>query len=230
MSIASPFGRDSYSPTMACKRQLSKFFWFVLFPILLGLTLVVVCNLWIVLSTHGRVYASTEQIEAHPIGLVLGTSKKVAPDTPNQHFQNRLSAAAKLFQEGKVKQLLVSGYRDSRYYDETEDMIDALKKLGVPEESILSDDKGARTLDSVERAKSIFGFDRFVIISDDFHVGRALFIEDRLGIRAVALRSESVAYTSSSRVRMREYFARVKAILDLYIWNPTEGIAGIAGM
>ena len=96
---------------MARKRWLSNFFWFVLFPLLLGASAIVACNLWIVLSTHGRVYASTDLIEAHDVGLVLGTSKNVAPDTPNQHFQNRLAAAAKLYEEGKVTKLLVSGYR-----------------------------------------------------------------------------------------------------------------------
>lgn len=214
---------------MARKRRLSNFFWFVLFPVLLGAGAVVGCNLWVVLSTHNRVYASTEKIEAQGVGLVLGTSKNVAPDTPNRHFQNRLAAAAKLYEEGKVKQLLVSGYRDSRYYDETEDMIEALLSLGVPKVAILSDDKGARTLDSVERAKKVFGFERLVIISDDFHVGRALFIADRVGVDAVALRSKSVDYASSGRVRLREYFARVKAVLDLYVWNPNENAPVIAG-
>jgi len=215
---------------MARKRWLSNFFWFVLFPLLLGASAIVACNLWIVLSTHGRVYASTDLIEAHDVGLVLGTSKNVAPETPNQHFQNRLAAAAKLYEEGKVTKLLVSGYRDSRYYDETEDMIEALLRLGVPKVAILSDDKGARTLDSVERAKKVFGFDRFVIISDDFHVGRALFIADRIGVEAVALRSKSVDYASSGRVRLREYFARVKAVIDLYVWNPSEDAPVIAGL
>ena len=208
---------------MARKRRHSITFWLVKLPLLVGVGLILACNLWIVVSTYERVYDSSEEIEAQPIGLVLGTSKNVAPNTPNQHFENRIAAAAELFRSGKVKQLLVSGYRASQYYDETKDMIAKLRKFGVPEEAILADDQGARTLDSVERAKSVFGFDRFVIISDDFHVARALFIADRFGLDAVALRSESVDYASSSRVRLREYFARVKAVLDLYVWSPGEG-------
>lgn len=202
---------------MTRKKRLSKFFWFVLAPILLVASTVVLCNLWVVLSTYSRVYVSPEKIDSRPIGLVLGTSKKVGPDTPNQHFRNRLAAAADLFLSGKVEKLLVSGYRDSKYYDETEDMIEELVRLGVPESEILSDDKGARTLDSVSRAKKVFGFDQFIVVSDDFHVGRALFIADRLGIDALALRSDRVSIAESGRVRVREYLARVKAILDLYV-------------
>jgi len=192
----------------------------VVLPLLLFAAGVVGCNLWIVLSTRDRVFNSVDRIEEREIGVVLGTSKKTGPDTPNAHFVNRLDAAAALFQEGKVKQLLVSGYRDSQYYDETRDMIAKLKELGVPENVILADDQGIRTLDSVARAKTVFGLERIVIISDDFHVNRALFIAERYGVDAIALRSESVGYGSSRKVRFREYFARVKAVIDLYLILP----------
>ena len=205
---------------MACKRWRSIIFWIIAFPLLLLAGLVVACNLWIVTSTRERVYDSVADIEARTVGVVLGTSKKSGPDTLNQHFENRLVAAAALFNEGKVSKLLVSGYRDSQYYDETRDMIARLKELKVPESEIIADDQGLRTLDSVARARTIFGFDRIVIVSDDFHVNRALFIADRYGIDAIALRSESVGYVDSRKVRFREYFARVKAVLDLYVHDP----------
>lgn len=213
---------------MARKRRHSIFFRLTRLFLILGLLVIAGCNLWIVVSTHGRVYESVEEIEARPVGLVLGTSKKVAPDTPNRHFENRIEAAAELLREGKVKRLLVSGYRDSQYYDETRDMIAKLTEMGIPEDSIVADDRGSRTLDSVARARSEFGFDRIVIVSDDFHVARALFIADRLGIDAVALRSESVDYGSSRKVRMREYFARVKAVLDLYLLRTDARVEEVA--
>ena len=208
---------------MARERWRSFFFRVFILPPLLVAAVVLVCNLWIVLSTQSRVYDSVDLIEERDVGIVLGTSKKVAPDTPNQHFENRLAAAAALFKEGKVKRLLVSGYRDSQYYDETRDMIAKLKELGVAETEILADDMGIRTLDSVVRAKTIFGFERILIISDDFHVNRAIFIADYYGLDAIALRSESVNYEDSRKVRIREYFARVKAIIDLYLLQPDRG-------
>jgi len=176
---------------------------------------VLLCNWWVLGSTRDRIYASPSDLDAYPVALVLGTSKNVAPDRPNLHFENRLLAASALIESGKVERLLVSGHRDSRYYDETLDMIHRLKELGVPEASIVADDRGARTLDSVRRAKEVFGFDRLVIVSDDFHVGRALFIADRIGLEAVALRSAPVGRNGSRKVRLRECFARVKAVMDV---------------
>ncbi|MDF1825950.1 MAG: ElyC/SanA/YdcF family protein [Verrucomicrobiales bacterium] len=210
---------------MARKRKRSITFCLIKLPLFLLIAGVVACNLWIVISTHGRVYASAGEIEAQPVALVLGTSKNVAPDTPNRHFDNRIAAAVALFKTGKVEQLLVSGYRDSKYYDETLDMIAKLKSAGVPAEVILADNEGARTFDSVVRAKSVFGFDRFVIVSDDFHVSRALFIADELGLNAIAMKSAPVEIENSAKVRLREYFARVKAVIDLYLWTGDSGPA-----
>jgi len=205
---------------MARKRKRSIFFWMISLPIVAVILLIVGCNVWIVTSTKGRVFDSPEEIDRQSVGLVLGTSKKVAPDTPNQHFVNRITAAADLFHSGKVGRLLVSGYRDSQYYDETKDMIAKLIELGVPQKKIMADDRGSRTLHSVMRASTVYKLDRLVIISDDFHVGRALFIADHLGMEAVALRSEAVDRNESRGVRWREYFARVKAVLDLYLLPP----------
>lgn len=208
---------------MARKRRHTILFWLIQLPLLAGVGTVLLCNLWIVVSTSSRVYDSAAEIESRPVGLVLGTTANIAPDTPNRHFENRIAAAAELLREGKVSRLLVSGYRDSKYYDETEDMREGLLDLGVSGDRIMADNKGARTYDSVARAESVFGFDRLVIISDDFHVARALFIADRLGIDAIALRSKPVEYESSRKVRIREYLARVKAVLDLYLWNAGTG-------
>ena len=209
-----------YVPTMPRKRWRSIFFWILVFPVLLVVSGVLWCNVWIVVSTKSRVHDQVASIEPRDVGVVLGTSKKSGPDTPNRHFENRMAAAAALYHEGRVARLLVSGYRDSEYYDETRDMIAKLRQLGVPAEVILADDRGARTLDSIVRVREVFGFDLVVIISDDFHVNRALFIADRSGLEAIALRSEAVDYGDSRKVRMREYFARVKAVLDLYLYSP----------
>ncbi len=205
---------------MPRKRKRSIFFWLVTLPILLLVAFVVLCNLWIVGSTRERVFATVEEVTAAPVGIVLGTSKKVSPDTLNLHFQNRIKAAAELIKAGRVQKLLVSGYRDSQYYDETRDMIKGLTEMGVSKDNIIADDQGARTLDSLTRAKAVFGIEDVVIISDDFHVNRALFIADHVGVNAVALKSATVDRMDSRRVRIREFFARVKAVIDLYVFRP----------
>ncbi len=199
------------------KRRHSRFFWFC-FAVTLGfLVLAGGSNLWVVLSTRDRVYQSVDLIPPMPVGIVLGTSKKVAPEEANPHFENRLAAAAALFRAGKVRHLLVSGHRDSRYYDEPRDMTAKLVELGVPPSAITPDNAGLRTLDSIVRAREIYGLEQVTVVSDDFHVPRALFIADHKGVEAIALRGESVALKRSLRARFREYLARVKAVIDLFL-------------
>ena len=210
---------------MSHKRKHSILYWMVFWPVLAVGVTVTVCNLWVVGSTQDRVYRSVDSIESRPVGLVLGTSRKLTKEQANPHFDNRLAAAAALYHAGKVKHLLVSGHREaSGYYDEPRDMTARLVQLGVPENAITPDNAGDRTLDSIIRAKKIYGLDRLTVISDDFHVSRAVFIADREGVEAIAFRGEAVGVGQSFRARTREYFARVKAVIDLYLLHtqPTE--------
>jgi SanA protein len=175
------------------------------------------CNLWVVGSTHDAVFSDVADMQSNEVGLVLGTSPKVAPEQPNLHFKGRVEAAAALYDEGKVRVLLVSGANPNDYYNEPKVMTEALVKLGVPKKAIRSDFAGLRTLDSVVRAKKIFGQDRITIISDDFHVPRAIFLARQSGIEAVGLAGESVSLDMSYKTRLREWLARVKAVLDVYV-------------
>ncbi|MEM8953535.1 MAG: ElyC/SanA/YdcF family protein [Verrucomicrobiota bacterium] len=184
--------------------------------VLIGLA-TLFCNLWVVGSTHDAVYTQVEDLDNNGVGLVLGTSPKVAPTTPNLHFKGRVEAAAALYDEGKVKVLLVSGANPDHYYNEPKVMTEALVKLGVPKKAIRSDFAGLRTLDSVVRAKKVFGQDRITIISDDFHVPRAVFLARQNGIDAVGLAGERVSIDLSYKTRLREWLARVKAVLDVYV-------------
>lgn len=226
------FGRDSISspidflfalsspsdptPEAPAPRKRSFFSRLLLFLVATFLVVVGVSNVWVVGSTYGRVYHSADEIPRMPVGIVLGTSKKVAPDEANPHFENRIAAAAELYRSGKVRHLLVSGHRDSKYYDEPRDMTAKLVELGVPTSAITPDNAGLRTLDSMVRAHEIYRLDQVTVISDDFHVPRALFIADHRGIEAIALRGERVPFRQSLKARAREYFARVKAVIDLF--------------
>ena len=84
-------------------------FMVVMLPLLVIGAFIVICNLWVVLSTKSRVFDSSDLVKNNTIGLVLGTAKKVAPTRPNLHFENRMEAAAELYRDGKISHLLVSG-------------------------------------------------------------------------------------------------------------------------
>lgn len=167
---------------------------------------------------HGKGRSSSEisQLKASQVGIVLGTSPKTGGHD-NKYFQHRMEAAASLYKSGKVKCLLLSGANPSQYYNEPKEMKMALVKLGVPEKVIVLDYAGLRTLDSVVRAKKIFGVNDAIFVSQAFHNHRALFIAQHFGMKASAYNAEDVSVNASVKTRGREVLARVKMFLDLHI-------------
>ena len=122
-----------------------------------------------------------------------------------------------MYRAAKVKRLLVSGDNHVKGYDEPTDMKEALIAAGVPGETITLDYAGFRTLDSVVRARRVFGVRDVVIISERFHVQRALFLADRCGLSAVAFAAPDPARQWMLKVAPREQLACVKAVLDAYL-------------
>jgi SanA protein len=183
----------------------------------LFLVFLIVCNVWIVKSTESRVYEDLHELPAHRVALVLGTSHKLAGGKANPFFEKRMETAAELYRLGKIDHFILSGDNRSRFYNEPVAMRKALMKLGVPESAITLDYAGLRTLDSVVRSQKIFGQDKITIITQPFHSYRALFISQYYDIDAVAMVAEEPDFEYSFKVRLREYLARTKAVLDLYV-------------
>ena len=170
--------------------------------------------------TRDRIYVSVDAIPTHDVALVLGTSKATRAGNTNLHFSQRIAAAAQMYRAGKVKHLLVSGDNHIRSYDEPSDMREALNAAGVPTNAITCDYAGFRTLDSVLRARSVFGLKRFVIVTEEFHCPRALWIARQHDLDAVAFAAPDVPMAGwSVRVKARESLARVLCALDLYVLN-----------
>lgn len=192
----------------------------VCYSILILLLCVVLANIWVIKSTEANVYSDHRLLPDNKIALVLGTSQKLVNGLPNPFFDNRILTAAALYHEGKVDHFILSGDNRTRYYNEPLAMKKALMKEGVPDSAITLDYAGLRTLDSVVRSKEIFGQNKIIIITQPFHSYRALFISRYYNIDAVALVAKDPGQ-ESSKVYFREYFARAKAVLDLYILKTT---------
>ncbi len=197
-------------------RRLRKWRFAPLWACLLILITAGLINLWITKSARSQTFKSLNRVPANDVGLVLGSSARVAGGYVNLHFRNRVEAAAKLYHAGKIKHLLLSGDNHASSYDEPTDMKDALLKLGVPRSAMTLDYAGFRTLDSILRAKTVFGLNKLTIVTDDFHSHRALFISRSYGVDAVAFCSKPIPAKFSESTRTREWFARVKAFLDIY--------------
>jgi len=174
---------------------------------------------------------STSNIaQAHAVGvaLVLGTAPIGPEGGPNRYLVYRLDAAAELWKAGKVKYLLVSGNRDGGY-DEPTAMREGLMKRGVPADAIYRDFAGYRTRDSVLRARDIFGQTEILVVSQRFHVGRALFIAHHEGIHAWGYDARDVDQPYSIVTSLRRYPSALMAYVDMYLKRPaSEGGAPVA--
>lgn len=197
----------------------------ILIGLILSMALLIISNVWIVKSTASQIYFEVNEIPARKVGLVLGASKNT-PHGPNLYFAYRMKAAAELYKAGKVKFLLVSGDNHIKAYDEPSDMHDALVELGVPDSCIYLDYAGFRTFDSMVRCKEVFGEDSIIIVSQQFHNQRALFIANHEGIEAIAYNAKEVHNHYSLKTKIREYFARVKCVLDLFLLNTKPKFLG----
>lgn len=171
-------------------------------------------NAWLILSARSATFTRVDDVPKHDVALVLGTSPRAPSGRKNRFFERRMDAAAALFSAGRVKHLLISGDHGTREYDEVAAMQAALVERGVPVDAITLDHAGLRTLDSIVRAKVVFGQDRVVVVTDDFHAPRALFLARSHGLDAVAFPS-SVEFSFAPSVPSREILARVLAIVDV---------------
>ncbi len=193
--------------------------WLFTGAFLLGLSFVVFANLLIVHANRDRIYSRISDIPAHETALVLGASRTLRDGRPNLHFSNRMNAAAALYHAGKVRRLLVSGDNGRRDYDEPAMMKESLIARGVPASAIVCDYAGFRTLDSVVRARQVFGLDACIIVTQRYHNTRALEIARATGLNAVGFCAGDVALRHSLRTEVREVASRTLAVLDLYVWH-----------
>ncbi len=165
---------------------------------------------WMSFKTRHQVYDSVNAIPKNKVGLLLGTGKYAARGNINLFYKYRIDAVVKLYKAGKIEYILVSGDNSRKDYDEPTDFKKDLIAQGIPEDKIFLDYAGFRTLDSIVRAKEIFGQTSITIISQKFHNQRAIYIAKQFGIDAVGFNAKDV-YNS----HFREYLARSKASLDL---------------
>ena len=191
--------------------------------ILLG---ILTCNLAVSKLYASRIYSKINALPENRVGLVLGTSKYLIDGGENLFFKYRLQAAADLYVMGKIDHIIVSGDNRTASYNEPREMKRELVKMGVPTDKVHFDFAGFRTFDSVVRCKEVFGQTEFTIISQKFHNERAVFIARKKGIDAIAFNARGVSLQSSYRTRLREIFARVKVVFDLYVLNTQPKFLG----
>jgi vancomycin permeability regulator SanA len=181
----------------------------------LGLLTVAGGEIWVRAAAHGRVYSEAD-VPAAPVALVLG-AEVYADGSPSPFLAARLDIAKRLLDAGKVKAILLSGDNRVWAYDEPADMEVYLIARGVPASQIVLDYAGFDTYDSCARAHRIFGVNRAIVVTQSFHIDRAIALCRDLGVDATGIGDSSVKiYTGPwRRDVIRERGANVKAVLDV---------------
>lgn len=187
---------------------------FVGFIAVTGVALIAYANLTAIWASRGKLFDNAENIPQVKVGLVFGTSDQYK-GRENRYFRYRIDAAVEVWNSGKVETLIVSGDNRSKYYNEPEKMKAALIEEGIPANRIVCDYAGLRTLDSVVRAKKIFGTDSILFISQRFQNERAIYLAQANGMKAYGYNAEDVEIQAGFKTRFREVGARVKMWLDV---------------
>ena len=202
------------------KRLITMLIKLTLILALSGTTLLLVARLITAIHSNGRVHA-VATIPTQRAAIVFGAGLW-KDGTPTPVLKDRVQAASELYFAGKVEKLLMSG--DNRFvdYDEPTAMKKYAITLGVPAEAIVLDFAGRRTYDTCYRAKEIFGLDSAILVTQEFHLSRALYICKSLGIESTGINADRRYYKKTSRVywNTRETLATLTAFIDLYITHP----------
>jgi SanA protein len=181
------------------------------------IVVVLAVNLWVNVNSKEFLYSSIDKIPQNKVGLLLGTSKFVVGGNENLFYKYRIDATVELYKAGKISYVLISGDNRTKYYDEPSTMQKDLIARGIPKERIFLDYAGFRTLDSIVRAKEVFGQASFTVISQPFHNQRAVCIAKAKGINAIGFNAKAVGSRYGMKTHLREKLARVKMVLDLLV-------------
>ena len=189
-------------------------------PLLIVLLVFVLLTAWanyvIEKETKTFITSKTDELPKCKTALLLGTSKTLKYFQVNEYFYRRINATVNLYMSGKIKYIIVSGDNSTDTYNEPADMKKDLIKCGVPDSVIYLDYAGFRTFDSVVRAKEVFGQDTVIMVSQEFHNQRAVFIAQKIGMVAYGYNAEDVDNSTGFKTRFREFFARLKVFIDIY--------------
>lgn len=183
--------------------------------VVLGLAVVIAPNVWVSRSSSGQVH-TLEDVPHKSVAIVLGAGL-TAEGKPTPFLEGRLDVARRLYEQGSVDAILVSGDNRTHQYDEPTAMRDRLIEAGIPPDKVVRDFAGRDTYDTCVRAKRIFRVPDAVIVSQSYHVPRAVAVCNAIGLDTVGVGDDSAKrfagpYRSGEQ---REFLANIKAAADV---------------
>lgn len=196
-----------------CIKKVCKY---LLYTILLCFLIIGVSYLDVERIGNKHIYNSLEEVPQSYVGIVLG-ARVYSNGSVSPILADRLMTGIELYKEGKVKKLLLSGDHGQVSYDEVNAMREFVSAHGVPDEDIFMDHAGFSTYDSMYRARDIFTVNDAIIVTQDFHLPRALYIGRQLSLNVVGFSADKRQYIGMKYLNNREILARAKAVMQIVI-------------
>lgn len=177
---------------------------------------VALLSLWMMSSTRDRIIVQVDACPVTQVAIVFGTSHRLRNGQPNPYYLGRMESAARWVHEGRIQQLLLSGDNRALSYNEPMVMWKGLRARGVPADVMTRDYAGFSTFDTLIRARKVFGIDKAVLITQVWHLPRALWIAEHIGLDAYGC--SAPGELDDPGMLRREEWAQLRAIWDTLIW------------
>jgi SanA protein len=201
--------------------KIFKFFWRFAFTMgAIGILGIILPRIITTIFSLNRIYQK-ENAPSSRLAIVFGAGLR-RDGSPTAILRDRVETAADLYFSGKVEKILMSGDNRFEYYNEPESMRQYALSLGVPDAAIALDYAGRRTYDTCYRAKAIFGASEALLVTQKFHLPRALFLCNVLGLKSYGIEANNIRYRKISLLiwNFREQIATLGAFIDVYLSNP----------
>ena len=181
---------------------------FICLLIIFGLCFVFSINDWVIESTKDLIIDQTSDLEGYDAILILGAG--VNGNSPSPMLEDRLKKGIEVYFQGAASKIIMSGDHSREDYDEVNVMKDYATKMGVSSVNVFMDHAGFSTYDSLYRAKEIFKANKIIIVTQEYHLYRALYIAKSLGLEAIGIPAIKTSYRGDSSRELREVLARNK--------------------
>lgn len=199
----------------AIKKIAKKFIRIMLILGILAIIAVFFINMYVTGTAEKRMY-SEESVLPRNADCIIVLGAGLKPDgTPNHMLRDRLDLAINLYEAGICKKLLLTGDHGTNGYDEVNAMKDYVLARGVKKENVYLDHAGFSTYESMYRARDVFCVEKAIVVTQKYHLYRAVYIGDRLGMEVYGINSDPYTYVGQTARNIREYLARVKDVFSV---------------
>lgn len=182
-------------------------------------------NFWVVESTKTKIITEEQAKNLPKADCILVLGAGIWGNSPSPMLEDRLLQGISLYQNGVSNKIIMSGDHGQEEYDEVNVMKNYAIEKGVPSENIFMDHAGFSTYDSIYRAKEVFGAKNIIIVTQEYHLYRALYVAEKLGLSTYGVKSNPREYAGQAFREIREIAARDKDFLQC-IFKPTPQLLG----